>query len=89
LPSRLTAGVCSKAPGWPASRLFGATCGSSATVRRSTYRRGSTVRRRQPASIGSMPNVASNCESWGSARTTAMIAGGGLFGRGTPASSAD
>ena len=35
----------SKAPGWPASRPFEATCGSGATVRRSTYRRGSTVRR--------------------------------------------
>ena len=49
----------------------------------------------KPASIGSMPNVASNCESSGFSRTTSMIAGGGLFGpntgggrRGTPRSSA-
>jgi hypothetical protein len=33
-----------QAPGWPASRPFEETCGSGATVRRSTYRRGSTVR---------------------------------------------
>ena len=71
----------SEAPAWPASRPFAATGGSGATLRRSTCRRGSTVRRRQPASIGSMPSVASHGESSGLPRTTAMPAGGDRGGR--------
>jgi Plasmid encoded RepA protein len=39
-----------------------------------------SVRRRQPALIGSMPNVASSCDSSGCPRTTAISAGGGLVG---------
>ena len=80
LPSRLTAVAYSKAPAWPASRPFAATYGSGATVRRSTCRRGSTVRRRQPASLGSMPNVASRCGGSASPRTTGMPTGGVLLG---------
>jgi hypothetical protein len=38
------------------------------------------VRRRQRASIGSTPNVASRCGGSGSPRTTAMPAGGGRAG---------
>ena len=59
---------------------FRGDSGSGATVRRSTCRRGSIVRRRQRASSGSIPNVASRCEGSGSPRTTAMPAGGVLVG---------
>ena len=81
----------------PKSHPFEATCGNGATIRRSTCRRGSTARRRRRAAIGSMPNVASNCEGWDYQRTTVMTAGGGLSGPtaggvpsgpGTPRSSA-